>query len=340
MTAEPVVTIITPTYNHGRFISQCIDSVLNQTFSDWEMLVINDGSTDNTAEIVAGFAEADSRITLFNQSNIGIFRLSETYNFALGKARGKFIAVLEGDDLWEPDKLERQVKVLNANPEIVLAWSPARQVNVDRSEVFLTPSEISPEDIGFFSNDPPGSILNILFFRNCIPALTVLIRKEALTGIGGFHQGYDLPLVDVPTWQNLTVCGKFHYDPIPTGSWRVYPDQTTKTHLVRIFSGFRTLSLDNYTKFSQKGTLSFGVTSLDINRHFDRMMIMAYSREGRYMLIRKQFRQARERYTKAITGRGGEYMWKIRALTGLILSFLHLDVEWLARMLGRPSYKK
>jgi glycosyltransferase involved in cell wall biosynthesis len=339
MKVDPLVSIITPTYNHGKFISDCIQSAQNQTFDDWEMLIMNDGSTDNTAEIAADFAKNDQRIFLTNQSNVGIFKLSETYNLALAKARGKYIAILEGDDLWEPDKLERQVKSLDQNTDVVLAWSPAYQVNVDQTQKFIVSPNLKTSENQLFSNNPRGCLLNVLFFRNCIPALTVLIRKDALIRIGGFHQGYDLPLVDVPTWQLLCASGEFHYDPKPSGSWRVYPEQTTKMHLVQIFSGFYKLSLNNYAIFSENKSLSFSVTIKMINDHFRKMMIMSYSREGRYMLIRKQFREARIMYIKAITSRGGEYMWKIRAIIGIAISFFHLDVEWLARILKRPTYK-
>lgn len=303
------------------------------------MLITNDGSTDDTAKIAADFANNDHRILLTNQLNKGIFKLADTYNSALAKASGKYIAILEGDDLWEPDKLERQVKILDQSPETVLTWSPAYQVNIDLTQKVLISPESNSSEKHFFSNNPLGSLLNILFFRNCIPALTVLIRKETLMRIGGFHQGYGLPLVDIPTWQILCTQGGFHYDAVPTGSWRVYPGQTTKTNLVKIFSGFHELSLNNLREFSHDPSLSFSVTKHEIDRHFRNMNIMANSREGRYLLIKKQYKEARMRYLKAIFTRGGKYLWKIRAAVGLFLSLFHLDVEWLAKLLHRPSYK-
>ena len=334
-----IVSILSPTYNHENFIGECIRSALDQTFTHWEMLIINDGSSDNTAEIAKGFADNDKRIKVYNQQNIGIFRLSESYNFALQKAQGRYIAILEGDDLWEPDKLEKQVRILEQSPEIVLTWSPAYQVNIDQTQKVLVTPELKQSEKQYFSNSPKGSLLNVLFMRNCIPALTVLIRKNSLTSIGGFHQGYGLPLVDIPTWQMLCTQGEFYYDALPAGSWRVYPGQTTKTHLVKIFSGFHELSLNNLEKFSHDPSLTFSVSKHEIDRHFRKMKIMANSREGRYLLIKKQYKEARMRYLKAIFTRGGEYWWKIRAAVGLLLSLFHLDVEWLARLLHRPSYK-
>jgi glycosyltransferase involved in cell wall biosynthesis len=336
---HPLVTIITPTFNHAGFIAECIQSALDQTFTDWEMLIINDGSTDNTAEIAARIASSDPRITLYNQQNIGIFRLAESYNFALQHAKGKYITILEGDDIWEPDKLSRQVFALENNLSAVMAWSSSRQVNIDQSQIFTVSPELKSSDVDLFTNTPVGRFLDILLFRNCIPALTACIRKDALMKIGGFQQGYGLPLVDLPTWQVLCTQGTFIYDAEPTGRWRVYPGQTTKTHLVKIFSGFYALSLDNFRKFSADSKLSFTVNQKDIKIHFDKVMIMAFAREGRYLLIKKKFKEARKSYIKAIFSKGGEYVWKLRALVGLLLSLFHLDVEGLAKLLNRPSYK-
>jgi len=107
--SSPLVSIISPTYNHEKYIAECILSAQSQTYTYWEMLVVDDGSTDLTLSIARSFAEKDPRIRVFTQKNVGIFRLAETYNFALSQANGKYIAVLEGDDVWLPEKLALQV---------------------------------------------------------------------------------------------------------------------------------------------------------------------------------------------------------------------------------------
>jgi glycosyltransferase involved in cell wall biosynthesis len=334
-----VVSIITPTYNHEKYLADCIQSVLDQDFQQWEMLIVNDGSTDSTAVVADRFAAQDSRIRVFHRKNIGIFRLSETYNFAVSQARGKYIAVLEGDDVWFRDKLSRQVACLEKEPDAVLAWSPASQVNAGGSRVFQESTSSDDSSRVYYDNHPVGSILNILFFRNCIPALTMMIRKNILETIGGFHQDFGLPLVDIPTLQLLATKGTFCYDPKPTGMWRVYPDQVTKSHLVTIFEGCHQLAKRNHADFSKSNELSFQVKEEDLDAWYHRMMVIAHARQGRYCLIRKQFPEARSHYLKAIFGWNGEYVWKMRAITGFIFSILHLDVEGLAKILNRPSYK-
>ena len=113
---DPLVSIITPTYNHEAFIGACIESVLTQTVGDWEMIIVDDGSTDSTATIAKAFAKKDDRVRVFSRENVGIFKLAETYNFGLEKASGKIVAVLEGDDVWEPRKLELQIAAFDTSP--------------------------------------------------------------------------------------------------------------------------------------------------------------------------------------------------------------------------------
>lgn len=107
------VSIITPTYNSERFIAETILSVQAQTYQDWEMIIVDDCSTDKTAEIVASFQEKDSRIKYFYNSTNKGSALSR--NLALQNAKGKWIAFLDSDDLWLPDKLEKQIEFMTKN---------------------------------------------------------------------------------------------------------------------------------------------------------------------------------------------------------------------------------
>ncbi len=335
---DPLVSIITPTYNHESYIAECIQSVLDQTYSNWEMLIINDGSTDNTAEIIKTYADQDNRIKLFNRENVGIFRLAETYNFGLNHSNGKYLAILEGDDIWQPDKLIRQIEKLEADESVILAWGVAKLVDSVSNKVYYSSPDPHSEDAKYFCNQPVGSILNVLFFKNCVPALTIMIRKSALVEIGGFKQGYNLPLIDLPTIQELSVKGSFYFDEILLGSWRIYPGQTTKKYVAAIILGFRNLTIHNYNRFSALPGIVSSTNLKLIERNFRRLLIIAYSRDGRYKLIRGEFRAARLDYFRSISLPGGEYMWKFRSLIGLTFSIFHLNVEGLARILGRPTY--
>lgn len=118
LTRTPLVSVITPTYNHERFIGPCIDSLLRQTYPAWEQIILDDGSTDKTGEIVAAYR--DPRVRYERQENRGPFELARTYNRALALAQGELIAILEGDDLWPPDKLAALVPVFQ-DEAVVLA---------------------------------------------------------------------------------------------------------------------------------------------------------------------------------------------------------------------------
>src|SRR5688572_16895965 len=115
----PLVSIITPTFNQARFIGPCISSVLAQTYTNWEQIIVDDGSTDETAAIVRSYT--DPRIRYMRQEHVGILALAATYNRGLQAARGPLISILEGDDLWTADKLETLVPKLE-DRDVVLGY--------------------------------------------------------------------------------------------------------------------------------------------------------------------------------------------------------------------------
>ncbi|WP_105618950.1 glycosyltransferase family 2 protein [Vallitalea okinawensis] len=110
---EDLISIITPTYNCGKFISETIESVLNQSYQNWEMIILDDCSTDNTKEVVAKYSKVDSRIKYYLfESNSGAARARTK---AMELAKGKYNAFLDSDDLWTEDKLERQLYFMKKN---------------------------------------------------------------------------------------------------------------------------------------------------------------------------------------------------------------------------------
>lgn len=106
MYKEGLVSIITPCYNGSKYIAQTIESVLAQTYQNWEMLIIDDGSKDNSAEIIKEYAKKDSRICLIQQPNGGS---ANARNHGIREAKGQYIALLDADDLWKPEFLTEQI---------------------------------------------------------------------------------------------------------------------------------------------------------------------------------------------------------------------------------------
>jgi glycosyltransferase involved in cell wall biosynthesis len=336
---QPLVSIISPTYNHEKFIAVCIESVLAQTYTNWEMIVVDDGSTDSTYEIACNWAKKDSRIRSFTQKNIGIFRLGESYNFGLKQSSGKYIAVLECDDVWLPDKLQIQVDALEQKPECILSWGKAYLSSVDlSSNYYLAPR--NDIDINLFYNKPVGIFLKKFIYSTLIPALTLVIRRDALLEIGGFVQGFGLPLVDIPTTLELLMRGEFAYIDKPLGSWRIYPNQVTKTYTGQMTTSYYAL-IQSFMQRFPEAFIEHKLTKEVIEDHFRNRLVVSYSRSGRYKLIRKDFKGARKDYLHSITHYGfTQPIWKLRSVVGIIFSLFRMDVEWLARLIGHDSYKK
>ncbi|MEM6700077.1 MAG: glycosyltransferase, partial [Bacteroidota bacterium] len=119
----PLISVLTPAYNREKYIGEAIESVQAQAIEDWEMLIIDDGSTDKTIEIVKAYQSEDQRIILLqNPENLGI---SATRNHGLQHIKGKYIAMLDSDDVFLPNKFQKQIDFLEAHPEIGVlgAWA-------------------------------------------------------------------------------------------------------------------------------------------------------------------------------------------------------------------------
>ncbi len=335
---QSLVSIITPTYNHEKFISDCINSVLNQTYQNWEMIIVDDGSTDSTFIVAKEFAKKEPRIKVFTQKNIGIFRLAETYNFALSQSSGKYIAVLEGDDVWLPEKLEKQIPTLEEDDDIVLSWGRAYSSSVDLTTDYNMNLLIN-RDEKIITNTPVKSACEDFLYINFIPALTVILRRSTLESIGGFIQNFNLPLVDLPTWQQIALLGKFSFIDEPLGKWRFYPTQVTKTYTVEITEGFYKLAL-SYYKQNKNYFDSINFKEKKLHKFYSKKLVICYSRSGRYKLIRKEFKRARKDYFISIFRFGfNEPIWKLRSLIGILFSIFKADIETFTKLIGRVSYK-
>lgn len=215
---QPRVSIITPTFNHERFIAECVGSVLDQTFKDWEMIIIDDGSTDETPNIISDYN--DDRIIYIRQNNKGPYRLGETYNKALSLSNGDLIAILEGDDFWPLNKLEYQVPLFQ-DEEVVMTHGKAKFVYDFGKKRRIT--KMNTREIkAIVHNQPLGAALYALLgiIGTAPISVTTMYRKSALLDIGGFKQLESVPLVDNPTAMEISLKGKFKYLPKTLGYYR------------------------------------------------------------------------------------------------------------------------
>lgn len=137
MKKTPKISVLMPTYNAEEYIATAIESILNQTFSDFEFIIINDGSTDNTADIVKTYAKADKRIKFVdNKKNQGLVAV---LNQGLDMANGEYIARMDSDDISLPQRFARQVEYMDANPDVGVLGTAGQNFGADNS------TNISPE---------------------------------------------------------------------------------------------------------------------------------------------------------------------------------------------------
>src|SRR5271154_220863 len=234
LSQTPLVTVITPTYNHEGFIGPCIESLLGQTYPAWEQIILDDGSTDKTGEIVSSYR--DPRVRYVRQENQGPFELARTYNRALALARGELIAILEGDDLWPPDKLATLLPAFQ-DDAVVLAYG--ERVDIDtrgRRQRRKTRSARLREHLSgaILFNHPVGTMTRYLLLedgRSLVHPCTVIMRRPALERIGGFQVVPGLPLTDYPTFIELSLTGRFHFTPQTMGYLRRHQRSITVCHL-------------------------------------------------------------------------------------------------------------
>ena len=316
MEKKPLVSIITPTYNHEQYIGTCIESVLAQSYPYWEMIIIDDGSTDRTSSIISKYD--DDRIKYIRQTNKGLSKIGETYNKALGKAEGELIAILEGDDFWPPYKLEKQV-VSFENKNVVLSWGIGVLVNNNNEIIGYLPQ--TPK---LFENLSTIEILKKLLLKNFIVSPTVMCRTDALRSMGGFKQVSYTPFVDYPTWLELTLVGEFYFINKNLGFWRRHPNQATQRIRIPIIKAGRRYSEEFFMRLPLKIKKELNINIQDLRRYNQRSTAWIYLHSGRKALWEKKWEYAREMFMDAF--KYGSLSLKIKAIGGLIFSLLHKDI--------------
>ena len=207
---NPRVSILLPTYNCERFIVDAIKSVLAQSFDDWELIVIDDGSTDNTSDIVREFSGTDNRIRYIkNEKNLGI---QKSLNRGLKESKGEYIARIDDDDEWiDVGKIEKQVKFLDENPDYVLVGTGTIVVDASGNEMyrFLAPA---------MDKNVRGRMLSM----NCFTHSSVMFRKDAVLKLGGYGESEEVRHVeDYDLWLRLGLVGKLANLPIYGVKFRI-----------------------------------------------------------------------------------------------------------------------
>jgi glycosyltransferase involved in cell wall biosynthesis len=221
------VTIVIPAFDAERYLALTLDSVRNQTLSDWETIVVNDGSTDATAEIAQRYSQLDGRIRFLNQNNQGP---AATRNNGLTGAdtTRPLVLFLDADDLLEPNALEVLSDELAKFPEAPAVQGMARYISgegEDRSALGTFPQTrvaVRPDGKTFTLDEQADTVRNTLVVKNCIlSAGAVLIRKSALTVVGPWNPGFD-GVEDLDMWYRLAGVHPIRYLPKVVLAYRVH----------------------------------------------------------------------------------------------------------------------
>lgn len=181
------VSIILTSYNKGGFIEKAIESILNQTYDNFELIIVDDGSTDNSMEVLKKYAETDARIKLFSfETNRGI---PSAHNYGMEHASGEYCAIIDCDDFWEKDKLEKQIVFLEEHLEYGACFSWINIIDENGHQVVSEECEF--RDVMWNSqNHTQGEWLCIFFTEGCkLSNSSMVVRKSVLQKVGFYSYG-------------------------------------------------------------------------------------------------------------------------------------------------------
>jgi teichuronic acid biosynthesis glycosyltransferase TuaG len=216
----PLVSVIIPSHNHEKFVSEAIESVLGQDFDDLELIIVDDASTDASKQIIQKYEEEDARVRLIlHETNRGI---SKTMNDGIAIAQGKYLAYIASDDVWKKDKLTKQLAVLESNEDLIV-YTEAEVIDESGQPVGSTLSELS----GGVSVKKSGDIFHEILERCPLCGSTLFHKREDLGGIR-----FDERLKYVNDWKiklELAAKYEFFYIEEPLAQYRIHANNTWGT---------------------------------------------------------------------------------------------------------------
>ena len=242
------ISVVMNSFNHEAYISKAIESVLNQTFGNLELIIVDGGSKDKSREIIEAYRAKDERIrTIFHSRNFGIARAT---NDGINEAKGKFIAFIDSDDLWKENKLEKQLEILRKNEDLVV-WSDGELIDgkdnpIDGGFVKLQNAEYKRKS---------GNILKDLLLCNFIFHSSLIVKRKAAANIG-----VNCQLEYLNDWLfEVELAEHFDYRFIkePLSKYRIHGKNTISRnddYWLKDYILIRRILLDKYKSEMPKGT--------------------------------------------------------------------------------------
>lgn len=219
---SPTVSVVVTCYNYGNYLEGCLDSILKQSFKDFEIVIVNDGSTDNTDEIIEKFIKINI-VKYIKQANSGQARAK---NIGIQNSSGKFIAFLDADDAWEEDKLEKQMPLFSKE-NVGVVYSLVRYVN-EKGQALD-----NVRTIGKYLKPRSGNVTRHLFLDNFVPFSSSIVRKACFEKCGVFNESLKMG-IDWDLWLRLSTLYEFDFVHEPLLIYRVgHSGQMSKNIEVR-----------------------------------------------------------------------------------------------------------
>jgi glycosyltransferase involved in cell wall biosynthesis len=262
---SPIVSVVITCYNYAHFLGKAVDSVTVQSFRDFEIIVVNDGSTDNTDEVMQGYS-GDANLKYVSQKNAG---QAIAKNVGIRNSSGEFIAFLDADDLWTKDKLEKQIPLFS-NPQVGVVYSGLQYID----ELGQKLDDKRTRRYLVFRS---GDVTRYLFFDNFVPFSASIVRRQCFDKVGPFDESLSMG-IDWDLWLRMSVYYKFDFVDEPLLIYRKghagqmskrlderfqcadritkkflanHPDSLTKDWIKRVFS-YNACNRGNYYGFHER----------------------------------------------------------------------------------------
>ncbi len=213
MSVQPLVSVVIPSYNQASFLAENLASILTQSYRNLEVIFIDDGSTDNTKEIITKIN--DERLKYVYQTNS---ERAVARSHGIKLATGKYVCLVDSDDIWYKNKVEQQVKVMENDPELVLCYASVDRID-EHSKKIKTAKRQQQGSSGYVYFD--------LLKRNFIPSVTPMIRKDILDEVGDQNTKF-IPYEDWDFWLKIARLGKFKHLKKALGAYRLHSAQSVQ----------------------------------------------------------------------------------------------------------------
>ncbi len=230
---KPEVSVIVTAYNAEKWIDQCITSIQKQTYTSWELILVNDGSSDSTLNIMLKYASIDRRIIIINKLNTGV---ADSRNLAIKISKGSWVAILDSDDIADENRLLRQLSLIVNDDSVVLVASNSKSIDSN--------NKIIKEN--YYPKSSKKLKQNLFKVKRFPPHSSMFYRKTTLIRVGCFRPEFEQS-EDFDLWVRLSVIGEFKLSPEKLIHYRVHNNQLSEGDgiLKQYFYAYLALSLNN-----------------------------------------------------------------------------------------------